>query len=239
MQHVSVEKLFKEQIKHYSKKGQYEKSPLSQLVLKRLHSKEFRKTVTICEFGGGAGELLNEIQKIFPKVILTNVEIVNDYKRYLVSKKIKFILGSVLNSKFKNNSFDLIIMRDVLHHLVGRNYKETLQNQTLALKELKRLVRPGGVIFIEELINESEIAARIIYYLSWFNTKIGVHIPSLFISKNVIVAYLSSNKLLNVCDQVFGRKNIEKQELGVEVKWYFTLLHFLGGLKKITITINK
>lgn len=239
MQHASVEELFKEQIKRYSKKGQYEKSPLFQLVLKRLQSKDFRKTVAICEFGGGAGELLSQVHKTFPKVSLTNVEIIDDYKHYLVSKKIKFVLGSVLNSKFNDNSFDLIIMRDVLHHLVGRNYKQTLENQTFALRELKRIVRPGGAVFIEELTNESEIAIRIIYYLSWLNTKIGVHIPRLFISKNVIVAFLTSSKLLNICNQVFGKKNIKKQELNVKVKWYFTLLHFLGGLKKIIITIKK
>jgi len=239
MQHSSVEELFKEQIKRYSKKGQYEKSPLFQLVLKRLHHREFRKAVEICEFGGGAGELLGEIQKTFPKVNLTNVEIINDYKRYLVSKKIKFILGSVLNSKFKNNSFDIIIMRDVMHHLVGRNYKETLHNQTLALKELKRIVRPGGLIFIEELTNESELATRIIYYLSKLNFKIGVHIPSLFVSAHVIVAFLTSTKLLNFTRSVFGEKNIKTQMLNVEIKWYFQILHLFSGLKKVILVIKK
>jgi SAM-dependent methyltransferase len=173
---------------------------------------------------------LNQIQKVYSNTTLTNVEIIDDYKRFLVSQKIRFVLGSILDSNFPNEAFDVIIIRDVLHHLVGEGYKETLNNQRLSLMQLKRLVKPGGVIFIEELTNESEIASRIIYYLSWLNTKIGIHIPSLFISKNVIVAFLTSNKLLNLCNQVFGKKNIEKKELDVKVKWHLTFLHFLGGL---------
>lgn len=246
MQHQSVQRLFKEQVNHYAKKDQAVDSSIVSLVLEWLRNlsvgreeKKLKKTMEICEFGGGAGQLLNEIRKSYQNANFTNVEIIDDYKRFLVSKKVRFILGSILDSNFPNEAFDVIIIRDILHHLVGEGYKETLNNQRLALMQLKHLVRPGGVIFIEELTNESEVATRIIYYLSWLNTKIGVHIPSLFVNKNVIVAFLTSDKLLNMCNQVFGKKNIEEQEVGVKAKWYFTLLHFLGGLKKITITIKK
>lgn len=239
MQHSSVEELFREQIKRYSKKGQYERSPLLELALKKLQQKDFSKPVAVCEFGGGAGELLNEIKKVFPKVSVTNVEIVNDYKSHQVSKKIRFILGSVLDSKFKNNSFDFIIMRDVLHHLVGRNYNETLHNQTQALKELKRLVKPGGLILIEELTNESEIVVRLIYYLSFINSKIGVYIPFLFISSRTIVLFFTSNKLLSFCRIIFGEKKIKSRILNIESKWYFQILHLFGGIKKAILIINK
>lgn len=239
MQHASVKKLFKEQIRHYSENDQYKHSPLKHLVLEWLKRKKPKKRIEICEFGGGNGQLLYQIQRIYPHTALTNVEIIEEYKRFLVSKRVRFVLGSILDPKFPSGAFDIIIIRDVLHHLVGDSLQETFHNQRLALMQLKRLVRAGGAIFIEELTNESELATRIIYYLSWLNTKIGVHIPSLFVSKNVIVAFLTSNTLLTMCNQVFGEKNIEKQELDVKVKWYFTLLHLLGGLKKIIITIKK
>lgn len=239
MQHASVEKLFKEQIQHYSKHGQYNDSPLLDLILEWLKRKTYRRKVAIGEFGGGNGQLLGDIQKAYPRVSLTNVEIVKEYKQTLVSKKIRFVPGSILDPHFHEESFDVLIIRDVLHHLVGNSYDETLNNQKMALTELKRLVKPGGVIFIEELINESEISTRMIYYLSWLNTKIGVHIPSLFISKNVIVAFLTSNRLLKMCREVFQRRNINKQELEVRVRWYFVLLHLFGGLKKIILTIKQ
>lgn len=239
MQHISVERLFREQLQRYSHKDQYKHSPLTHLILEWLKEKKADGKIEICEFGGGAGQLLGEIRKSYPNYSYTNVEIINDYKQLLVSENIKYVNTSVLDSTFADSSFDIIIMRDVLHHLIGGSLKETTENQERALYELKRLVRSGGAIFIEEFTNESEIATRMLYYLSWLNTKIGVHIPRLFISKNVIVAFLTSSKLLNMCNQIFGKKNIKKQELVVEAKWYFTLLHFLGGLKKLIITIKK
>ena len=239
MQHASVKKLFKEQVIHYSKEGQYEKLPLLHVILTWLRHKKYKRKVNICEFGGGNGQLLKQIQKCYPNCTLTNIEIIDEYRRFLVSQKIKFVLGSILEPGFADGTFDILIIRDVLHHLVGKNYTETLHNQRRALIELQRLVRPGGAIFIEELTNESEVATRCIYYLSWLNTKIGIHIPSLFVSRNVIVAFFTSRRLLNICSQIFGKKNIEKQESAVKLQWYFALLHLLGGAKKVILTIKK
>lgn len=244
MQHDSVEKLFKEQVKRYSHKDQYKDSPLIKLILERLKnlpesSKKNNRKIEICEFGGGAGQLLGELRKSYPYYHYTNVEIVIDYKQFLVSKEITYIQASVLNSKFPDNSFDIIIMRDVLHHLIGRSFKETRENQTQALLELKRLVKKGGVIFVEELLNESDLASKIVYYLSRVNNKIGVHIPLFFISKNVIVAFLTSHKMLNMCYRVFGEEHVKKQEIQIKQKWYFKILHFFGESKKIILTIEK
>lgn len=239
MQHSSVKKLFKEQVIRYSKENQYEKLPLFLGIGEWFKKKKFTRKIEICEFGGGNGQLLAQIQKIYPNSSLTNVEIIEDYEHYLVSKKIKFVLDSILDSNFPDKSFDVIIVRDVLHHLIGRSYKETIKNQELALKELKRLVRPDGVIFIEEFINESTVATRAIYHLSWLNTKIGVHLPSTFISKSVIVSFLTSKKLLNMCNLIFGEKAITKKELQIKVRWYFKALHLFGEIKKIILIIQK
>lgn len=239
MQHASVKELFKEQVRIYSHKDQYTHSPLVHLILGWLKDKKINKKIEICEFGGGAGQLLGEIRKSYPDYSYTNVEIIKDYKQYLVSKKIVFVIGSILNSHFHNNSFDVLIIRDVLHHLVGENYEETADNQKLALNELKRLVKPKGVIFIEELTNESEIATKIIYYLSKLNSKVGISIPSLQISSNIIVAFLTDRKLLDLCSLIFGRDNIKEQVLNLETKWYIALLHLFGRLEKTIITAKK
>lgn len=238
MQHASVKKLFKEQVKHYSKEGQYQKLPLFRVIIEWLRKKKYAGVIQTCEFGGGNGQLLHEIQKVFPRASLTNVEIVEDYKRFLVSPKIKFVVGSILEPDFLNKTFNVVIIRDVLHHLVGKTYQETLLNQKLALTNLKRLVKPGGAIFIEELTNESEIATRAIYYLTRLNTKIGIHIPSVFVSRNVIVAFFTSRRLLALCKQIFGKYIIKVQESAIQLKWYFVLLHLFGGAKKIILTIQ-
>lgn len=238
MQNESVKKLFKEQVKQYSRKSQYQGSPLIPLILKRLKNKN--KKIEICEFGGGAGQLFGEIQKTYPNCNYTDVEIINDYRPFLISKKITFVLGSILDSHFPDKSFDVIIIRDVIHHLVGNSYKETFNNQKHALRELKRLLAPGGVIFIEELTNDSSIASKIIYYLTQINSKIGINVPSLGISSNAFVSFLSSSRITNMCLEIFGKKNIvELEMIPQQLNWQSRVAHLGGAVKKAIIVIRK
>ncbi len=88
MQHSSVKDLFKEQIRHYSREDQSTNSYLIDLILRWIGSKKNRKLLKVCEFGGGAGQLLNKIRKNYPGASFTNAEIINEYRNYLVSKKI-------------------------------------------------------------------------------------------------------------------------------------------------------
>lgn len=239
MQDPSVKRLFKEQLGHYAHKDQYKSSPLAPRILAWLKNTRTSKKLDICEFGGGAGQLLGQIRKSYPNYKYTNVEIISDYKQFSASKEIKFVLGSVLHSDFCEGAFDVILMRDVLHHLVGSNHKETLSNQILALKELKRLVRRGGVIFIEEFINESESSSKLIYYLTKLNSRIGIRIPYLFVSPHAIVSFLSTKKLISLCNDVFGKGNIRTEIEHQKNIWYISFLHLFGELNKAILTIHE
>ena len=239
MQDKSVQKLFEEQINHYSREDQSTDSLIIPLVLEWL-SKKKDKSIEICEFGGGAGQLLNEIQKSNPKILCTNVEIINNYKNLLVSKKIKFVLGSVLSSKLPDNSFDILIMRDVLHHLIGRNYKETIENQRLALNELKRIVRPDGAVFLDELTNTSRIACRLIYFFSRINSKIRIRFISFYVTPNTIVSFLTTDKFSKLCTEIFGQKNMLFKKIArVKTDLKSKLLHFGMPIEKVTFVLKK
>lgn len=240
MQHPSVRKLFQEQIKYYSKPEQSTDSLIVGHFLNWANKKKIKKTLKICEFGGGAGQLLNKIGEHYPNACFTNVEIVDDYQKYLVSKKIKFVKSSILDSGFPDKSFDVLIIRDILHHLVGRSYKKTHNNQHQALQELKRLIEPGGAIFIEELTNSSEKATQIIYFLSKLNSKLGINFPSFQISSKAVVAFLTPNKLKQLCYSVFGSASIIK-ESRYQQKAELTgkLLHLGARLEKTIIVIGK
>ncbi|KKQ73601.1 MAG: hypothetical protein US94_C0031G0003 [Berkelbacteria bacterium GW2011_GWB1_38_5] len=232
MLHPSVKKLFFEQADYYLRSDQSAGiSPIIFLFLNWATKHKFKRRIDICEFGGGGGLILSNIAKKYPeKINLTNIEIVNDYGLRQASKKIKFIHGSILDSKLPDKSFDAIIIRDVLHHLIGSNYKETISNQKLALKELKRLLRPNGAIFIEELVNQSQIAGRIIYELSKINSKIGLKSKYFQISPHTIIALLSSQKLTKICTSVFDGKNIiYKKFQAWPNKLRFKIIH-LGAL---------
>lgn len=238
MQDPTVEKLFNEQIEYYSKSKSAGASPLIRLFLEWLKVSKSNKTLEIGEFGGAAGQLLASIDRQYHKVNLTNIEIIAGYKKSQVLKKIKFINGSVLNSGLPNQSFDIIIMRDVLHHLIGRNLHETLQNQYKATKELKRLLRPGGIILIEELTNQSATICRLIYYFSRLNSKMGLRAPKWEISPNTVVFPLTPQELTNLIQKDF---HIQKKSIYYKKPrpWRSWFTHLLSPYGKFIVLAQK
>ncbi|MEK7143029.1 MAG: methyltransferase domain-containing protein [Patescibacteria group bacterium] len=211
MQDPSVKKLFYEQVERYSREDQSAFfSPVISLFINWLKKNKPTKPLEICEFGGGGGLLLSRLAKFSPKAKLTNVELVAEYRKYQILPEIRFINGSILVPKFADSSFDIIVIRDVLHHLIGENLSNTRKNQRQALLELKRLLKPGGAIFIEELVNQSKIAGRIIYGLSKINSSLGIRSKYFQISPHTIVAFLTSKELLKLASEVFGKINISR-----------------------------
>lgn len=227
MQDKKVAKLFEEQLKYYSQTNSSSStSPLVDLFYCWVKNKKNDKKLDVAEFGGAAGQLLSAINSKYPNVNLTNIELVTKYQKKQVLKKIKFINRSILHSGLEKKSFDCIIVRDVLHHLIGKNLVDTRENQIIALKELKRLVRPGGIILIEELVNQSKIAARIIYWLSMLNSKIGFKSQSFQVSPYTIIALLTSQELLKMAKEIFGSKNIIKDKYRPDIKkWPAKVIH--------------
>ncbi len=240
MQDKSVEKLFKEQVGHYSQEDQATDSSIISLVSDWIKKNKGNRKVKICEFGGGAGQLLNEIRKSHPNADLINVELIDEYKRFLVSKKIKLVISSVLDSKFPNNSFDIVLMRNVLHHLIGKNLKETAENQKHALLELKRLIKPGGAVFIEELTNSSAAVCMLLYLLTKLNSKIRLRFFSFYINPNAIVYFFTPGRLSNLYVEIFGKSNIvAKQIHRVVTDLKSKLLHFGKDRYMVTYVMKK
>jgi ubiquinone/menaquinone biosynthesis C-methylase UbiE len=209
MQDNSVERLFEEQLEHYSKTASSAlRSPLIKLFSKWVKARKIKKTLKIAEFGGAAGQLLIELNKKYLNSQLTNIEIVQSYQKKQISRKIKFIKGTIIKSELPSKSFDVLIIRDVLHHLVGKNLAETRLNQQKALKELKRLVKPGGIILVEELINQSLWAGKFIYYLCKLNTFLKIRIDKLEISPETQIALFNGKTLTETFEKIFPKKAI-------------------------------
>ena len=84
MQNPSVHKLFLEQLKYYSRRDQSAgASPVISLFLEWAKTKKIKGDLKVGEFGGAAGQLLNQIGKIYPKVKLTNIEFIEGYRKHL------------------------------------------------------------------------------------------------------------------------------------------------------------
>jgi len=221
-----VNQQFSHQIKEYTIDSTAKLSPIIPELLDWLKKQpQTPEPLKICEFGGGGGTLLNEIQKQTNHTLkLTNAELVKSFQPHQASNQINFVQTSILDSNFPNNHFDVILLRNVLHHLIGDNLKQTRTNQQKAIKELARIVKPNGIILLEEQTNQSKFSCTAIYFLSKLACKLKLNIKKFQVTPHTLVGYLTHQQLekivqtnLKIIDKKYSRWNME-------LKWKLILL---------------
>lgn len=82
---------------------------------------------------------------------VTAVELVKHNLRTIEKnyKGVKAVLGNALNlSKFENDSFDVVLLFGPMYHLIS------LEEKVCAMKEAKRVLKPGGFILVSYCMNE-------------------------------------------------------------------------------------
>lgn len=72
---------------------------------------------------------------------------------------VEFALGSATDIPYEDDTFDVVVINSVLH--MFSNKEEIVQ----AMRELKRVVRPAGVIYVGELPFRSELGKGVIRHL--------------------------------------------------------------------------
>ncbi len=236
-----VIKQFEDQIAEYTDNALVEYSAVPPFLSKWWKKNAPRKNVSIGEFGGGGGNLLKYIEEVTRvKADLTNVELVGKYKNFQVDKKIKFIQGSVINSPFESNTFDITIVRNVIHHLVAFDLQTTRDNQMDAIRELVRVTKPGGLIIIEEQVNENRLATLIFYYASQWATKLNIRIDRMQITPNTIVGYLTRSKLMWMCERHIDSHHWVKNEFEKwELPWYWKMTGLMNRTGEAFIVMQK
>ncbi len=107
------------------------------------------KNPKILDVGAGTGRYSIYLDSLGYDV--TAVELVKHNLRVLESKnsKVKAFLGNAINlKKFKDDSFDIVLLFGPLYHLFS------LEEKLIALSEAKRVVKNDGLIFIQYVTND-------------------------------------------------------------------------------------
>lgn len=126
--------------------GQVEFTTTMKYINKYL--KEFNNP-KILDIGAGTGRYT--IPLFDTGYDVTAVELVKHNLMYIKKQRpmIKSYLGNAINlEKFKDNSFDIILLFGPMYHLVSNEEK------ILALKEAKRLLKVNGILLISYYMNE-------------------------------------------------------------------------------------
>ena len=111
-----------------------------------------KETVKILDVGAGTGRY--SVQLAGEGYDVTAVELVKYNLGILKSKKssVKAYQGNALNlSRFEADQFDMVLVFGPMYHLY------TKEDKVKALKEAKRVVKPGGIILVAYYMNEYSI----------------------------------------------------------------------------------
>jgi ubiquinone/menaquinone biosynthesis C-methylase UbiE len=101
------------------------------------------KPAKILDVGCGRGFYLQTLAGYSFVKTLIGIEAKDEYlkkaRSFLSNKKIKVQKGNVYKLPFANNSFDYVILSEVLEHL---------ENENLALQEIYRVLKKGGGLLV-------------------------------------------------------------------------------------------
>lgn len=121
--------------------------------LKRLDAIVQQSEFYVLDVGGGNGRFLDSVLDHFPQARGT----VLDVSRQLLSRnkphpRKTLVHGSVdtLDTDFQEQSFDIITINWLLHHLVGPSYETCAENCRVTLQKCEKLLKPGGTIIVAE-----------------------------------------------------------------------------------------
>ena len=227
-----VSRQFEEQISLYTENANVYNSPIISFLYDWIQGKkdalQNRFPLHVCEFGGAGGNMLLEIQnKIGRKFIFHNAELVEKYRSTQVLETINFTRTSILDSEFENDCFDIVILRDLLHHLIGKSIRHTRANQLHAINEAFRVVRRGGLVLIEEQVNRYHTACIILYHLSKLASTMGIRNKRFMITPYTIVGYLTQKEIVTMCRKCVPSINWlanEYERWDMPLHWRLTIL---------------
>ncbi|MFH8038995.1 MAG: class I SAM-dependent methyltransferase [Candidatus Aenigmatarchaeota archaeon] len=167
---------------------------------------EGNKKLEILDVGCGTGNTLENINKYFPGNNLYGIDITAsliDYAKKLRSPNIRFEVGSVLNIPFKECKFDVLLLENVLHHIVGPTRNISKQLMKDAIKECIRVLKKPGYILIDECLVRSRFDSYILFYLTQIYSKINflnIEISSLEICEEIIVSFLTQAEFIEILE---------------------------------------
>ena len=185
-----------------------------------------RVEIKFSKWGGGSGAFLDLVLENTSIKETYNMELVYDAYMKQVNGGICLIGGNALDLPFEDRSFEWVVVKNLLHHLVGRTRRESKAYAKRAVEELTRVTKDGGYIIILDQYNRHRLFSSVIFYLTLFFSVFSIGFKSFGWGKDVIVSFLTPDETRSFLtgagdvEMVFSKEN----RLDVSKKWKYTLL---------------
>ena len=167
--------------------------------IKAEYIKKFISHSYVLEVGCGNGKLLNLLPKenTFVGLDISHIAL-KEAKKEISDKNISLLLGDALHLKFKDNSFDLVLVDGLVEH-----YTEKIEK---LIKETYRVIKKGGYLIII-LTNNDFIRKMLFKYIYvWDKEKIK-----------------TTKEYKRIFDEIFS-KNSKEYKIGVLPRSFGTVM---------------
>jgi len=132
------------------------------------------KPIKILDIGGASGYFALEIKEYFTnekcEITVVDNTIFNTWAEF--SNRITFIQSSAdnLDSIFGENTFDLIFVNRLFHHLVRESWKKTIEGISNIMRKIHKILKHDGQLCITDHFYNGlvfdEICSKVIYTAS-------------------------------------------------------------------------
>lgn len=140
-----------------------------------------RKRHSCLELGCGAGRLLRMLTPKFETcTALDFSKNMIDIASRRVDDKVEFVHCSIDEMNFKEKSFDYITCCALFHHL----YRDR-ERMYKALKKIKKLLKPGGRLFISDFVTYKFLKSRADWIHYWYLVRDSIKQGDLHIFKKI------------------------------------------------------
>lgn len=192
-----------------------------------------KKNAKILEIGGGSGYFLEAVINEMKSVAAYNCELAYDVYKNQVIPDIDLIGGNALNLPFKNDVFEFVMAKNVLHHLVGKTRKISKRLVIKSISEFVRIVKSGGYVTLFEEFHQSNFIAGMMFYISLVFSMFNFRFDALGIRPKVIVSFLTPKEIRGLFDKYnFGENHIVYEDVRLtkhsDIYRYLPLINRLG-----------
>lgn len=171
---------------------------LEPISLHALENISLPRHPNILDIGCGLGDTTLMLNERFPNSTITGLDgdaaliETATAEKTLLHSNFNFVCGDALHLPFEENSFDFVFTRYCLHHLISA---------LDGLKEMKRVCKPGGIVFA----HEPDINSIVSYPESWAYQKHKDYLNLLFADALIgrkLVSYFRQLRLQNITHHV-------------------------------------